>query len=79
LSPGAGPARDCGTVGFVTQASGNPQGVVSVLLTDAGILCVRVNQRRGNTMTTQRRTMPGFVGYLSILLIFASVIGPALI
>jgi hypothetical protein len=30
-------------------------------------------------MTTQRRTMPGFVGYVSILLIFASVIGPALL
>lgn len=49
------------------------------MLTDAGILCVRVNQHRGHTMTTQHRTMPGFVGYLSILLIFASVIGPALI
>lgn len=49
------------------------------MLTDAGILCVRVNQHRGDTMTTQHRTMPGSVGYLSILLIFAGVIGPALI
>jgi hypothetical protein len=30
-------------------------------------------------MTTRSRTMPGLVGYLSILIIFASVIGPALV
>ena len=30
-------------------------------------------------MTTRPRTMPGLVGYLSILIIFASVIGPALV
>jgi hypothetical protein len=30
-------------------------------------------------MTTQPKTMPGILGYLSILLIFAAVIGPALI
>jgi hypothetical protein len=30
-------------------------------------------------MTTQPRTMPGIVGYISILLIVASVFGPALI
>jgi len=30
-------------------------------------------------MITQRRTMPGVVGYISILLIVASVFGPALI
>ncbi len=30
-------------------------------------------------MTMQPRTMPGFFGYLGILLIFAAVIGPALI
>ncbi len=30
-------------------------------------------------MNAEPRPMPGFVGYLSILLIFASVIGPALI
>lgn len=29
-------------------------------------------------MTTQRRTIPGTVGYISILLIVASVFGPAL-
>ena len=30
-------------------------------------------------MTTQQRPMPGFVGYLWILVICASVIGPAII
>jgi hypothetical protein len=30
-------------------------------------------------MTTQPRTMPGLVGYISILIIFASVFGPALV
>jgi hypothetical protein len=30
-------------------------------------------------MTMQHRTMPGMVGYISILLIVASVFGPALI
>ena len=30
-------------------------------------------------MTTQPRTMPGLVGYISILLIAASVVGPALL
>ena len=30
-------------------------------------------------MTTQTRTMPGILGYLSILLIFVGVLGPALI
>jgi hypothetical protein len=30
-------------------------------------------------MTTQPRTMSGIVGYISILLIVASVFGPALI
>jgi hypothetical protein len=37
----------------------------------------RVQRRR--IVTTQPKKMPGFVGYLSILLIFASVIGPALV
>jgi len=30
-------------------------------------------------MTTPTKTMPGFVGYVSILVIFIGVIGPALI
>jgi hypothetical protein len=30
-------------------------------------------------MTTQPKSMPGLFGYLSILVIFASVIGPALV
>jgi hypothetical protein len=30
-------------------------------------------------MTTQPKTMPGFFGYLWILVIFAAVIGPALV
>jgi len=30
-------------------------------------------------MTTQTRTMPGTIGYISILLIVASVFGPALL
>ena len=30
-------------------------------------------------MTTPAKTMPGFVGYVSILVIFIGVIGPALI
>jgi hypothetical protein len=30
-------------------------------------------------MATQPKTMPGFFGYLSILVIFAAVIGPALV
>lgn len=30
-------------------------------------------------MNTQPRTMSGLVGYISILVIFASVIGPALV
>ena len=30
-------------------------------------------------MTTPSKTMPGLVGYLSILVIFVGVIGPALI
>jgi len=30
-------------------------------------------------MTTTTKTMPGLVGYLSILVIFVGVIGPALI
>ena len=30
-------------------------------------------------MTTQHRTMPGTIGYISILLIVASVFGPALL
>jgi len=29
-------------------------------------------------MTVQRKSMPGLVGYISILVIFAGVIGPAL-
>jgi len=40
----------------------------------------QVNRMQGRQiMTTQRRTMPGVVGYISILLIVASVFGPALI
>ena len=39
-----------------------------------------VNVKQGSTMmNTQNRTMPGIVGYLSILVIFAGVIGPALL
>jgi hypothetical protein len=46
----------------------------------AGILCDRFSERKGRKiMTMQPKSMPGFVGYLSILLIFASVIGPALV
>jgi len=30
-------------------------------------------------MTTQPRTMPGLIGYVSILVIFVGIIGPALI
>ena len=30
-------------------------------------------------MTTQHRTMPGTIGYISILLIVAIVFGPALV
>jgi len=30
-------------------------------------------------MTNRSRTMPGLVGYFSILIIFASIIGPALV
>jgi hypothetical protein len=30
-------------------------------------------------MTTQTRNMSGFIGYVSILAIFASIVGPALI
>jgi hypothetical protein len=30
-------------------------------------------------MTTQARTMSGFIGYLSILAIFAGIVGPAFI
>jgi hypothetical protein len=30
-------------------------------------------------MTTETRTMPGFVGYVSIFVIFACVVGPALV
>jgi len=38
-----------------------------------------VHRKQGYTMNTQPRTMPGIVGYISILLIVASFIGPALI
>jgi hypothetical protein len=30
-------------------------------------------------MTTPTRTMSGFIGYLSILAIFAGIVGPALV
>jgi hypothetical protein len=39
-----------------------------------------IEAKQGSTMTsTHNRTMPGIVGYLSILVIFVSVIGPALL
>ena len=30
-------------------------------------------------MTTRNKTLPGFVGYLWILLIFVSIVGPAIL
>ena len=39
----------------------------------------RSTRHGSKTMTTQTRTMSGFIGYLSILAIFAGIVGPALI
>ena len=45
----------------------------------AGILCDRLVIKRENAMIARTRPMPGTVGYVSILVIFACLIGPALI
>ena len=45
----------------------------------AGILCGRLIMKGEDAMITRTRPMPGTVGYVSILVIFACLIGPALI
>ena len=45
----------------------------------AGILYGRLIMKGEDAMITRTRPMPGTVGYVSILVIFACLIGPALI
>lgn len=44
----------------------------------AGILCGRLVIKGEDAMIARTRAMPGTVGYVSILVIFACLIGPAL-
>ena len=45
----------------------------------AGILCDRLIMKGEDAMIARSRPMPGIVGYVSILVIFACLVGPALI
>jgi len=66
-------------VGGVMYSSGNRHGVVMSPAHVAGILCGRLIEKGDDAMIARTRPMPGTVGYVSILVIFACLIGPALI
>ena len=53
--------------------------MVMSLADGPGILFDRLIVRGEIAMTAEPRTMPGFMGYAAILVIFAVLIGPALL
>ena len=78
-----GPKRSLATTfagaSCVMFASGNRHAVVMSLPNVAGMLCGRLIMKGEDAMIARTRPMPGTVGYVSILVIFACLIGPALI